>query len=507
MGKETASVKKKIIGLISVIVALSIILGIYFMAGNRGGIPPNSTGATGPVPTSAAYDSVIFNLKQTDIKYITVKNYNENEFKLIQNQVVKNNTLVSVYNIDSRTAEDSSQTEIGVLFSFLSVLKGRKVSGGELAQSKNIDEDYGFDKGTKTTLEMSDGTKYVLETGNFLVPEDAGIYVRKEGDSNIYIINYFFGYNLKSTVNAYKNLTLLNKVTGTDFLTKLSMSNDGKLQYTLEATPSTDTYGTWKLTAPVPGEVSRDSRFMNFTYQFYSITAHECLGEEENLESYGLLVPKYEVVYYFKNEEYKISFGNKTQDGNYFYAKWDDKPDVYLMDIAAFPLIDMGLIDIMKPIVVFKAYSELNKFELTYQNKNYSFDISSAKGTDNTGDAFKYNGKLFTQGMYPDVCGAFRKVYMGALSLMTCEYDFTSKPVLENPEITMKFYDKTTKDVTTLDYVRRDGDRYYIFRNGEYTNALARVGVIYNSTNISDPGGIGIIKALEEFETVFKTVK
>ena len=507
MDKEASSVKIKIIGLISVFVVLALVFTIYIAFGSED-IDNRTAEPTVPPPTAAKNNVSIFNLDMEDILFVRVKHHDADEFELSQSaeKVLKNNELTNEYSVMSNKPEDSDQVEIYIMFAVLSTLKGSAISESELSKSENIDEDYGFDKATKVTLEMRDGTEHILLVGDFLVPEDAGVYVRKDGEENVYVVSYNLGYNFKSTVNDYKNKVLLNKLPQNGLIKELTMYNDGKLQYAMENKDVTSDYGDWTVTKPISRTVIMDTDVNNFVVQFYNITASRCLGETDNLKEYGLLIPKYEIEYSIKNEKYKISLGNKTQDGNYFYMKWNDLPDIYMIEVGKFPLIDMGLGKIINAIVELKGYYELDKFEINFRNEEYIFDINAQKN-EPTKDWFRYKGKLFTQGAYQDVCDAFRRVYVSCLGLRTYDYDFEAQPELKDPEITMKFYDKETKKVSTLDYVKRDDDRYYIFRNGEYTFTLARATMIYGGTDISDLANMGLIKALEEFEEIFKTVK
>lgn len=492
--------KNKIIGLSVLAVLLITVVVVYFIWGNK---PSENGGLITPSPSaSSTPKETIYDLELSEARYITIKNPESEAYKLGHTQIIENDETVDKYTLVSDSSIDVEEDEIGTIFAVITGLSGTVLDSSVVNEA--TDEDFGFDKATVVTLEMRDGTEYVLEVGDYTTSLD-GTFVRKKGESTVYVIGYGEGLYLKSEINDLKNLYLF-VATSEEFVNRIKMTKKGEFQYTLEGSQVEDSSTElWNVTEPISWRITFDSNFLNYTSAFYSIIAAECADETEDFAKYGLDVPAYEIEFTVDDKTtYKLSLGNLTENGAYYYARWNDGNNIYLITADQFSEIDKTLREMVGNIVYYCSYFDLSRFEVEYGGQSYSFDIGENAEEKTENDVFTYDGKSFSEKEYPEVCNAFRNIYKGALGLWAYEFDTEVSPELKDPEITLTFHNRVENEVVKLEYVRRDNDRYYIFMNGEYTGALSMISTINNPTDQLTPG---LANALTEFSEIFKTVK
>lgn len=491
--------RKKLIGLIAVLVVFAVVLGVYFLFGTSS---EDAGPEASPTPTAVPKD-VILKDNLENAKYITVQHADGSQFKLEHKRVLgEEDKYTDQYVLLSAEDTKVSEEDVGTIFSIMVALSGKPLSAEE--QAKAQDGDYGFDKATIVTLEKADGTNDVLEVGDAL-PDNSGGYVRKQGESKIYIVTKGEWLYLRSTVHDLKNLYLF--VAGeNDFINTISMTRKGQFQYTIEGTVDENDIQDWKVTAPVTWGMTLTEEFLKFPKQFYNLKASQCLGETEDWKQYGLDVPAYEVKFKVGRTEYKLALGNikeEEQDGSrYYYARWNDGTDIYLLNTSGFEQIDRPVIQMISNLVTSVGYYELTRFEFERNGVNQVFDI---EGKENRADdIITYKGKSFANTTNPELLKAFQNVYKSALSLYAYEFDSEAKPELKDPEITFRFHQKGDKGILTVQYVRRDADRFYIFVDGKYTGCLAQTAMLDKPHDDLTPG---LNHTWPKFETEFQNMK
>ena len=488
--------RKKIIALVSVIVVFGIMLGAWLIVSKK---PVETEVTDSPTPAATAIPrTAIFELAIENTKYLTIKNVDLDDVKLERSMKVENDGAVDVYSIVGKNVE-VDETEIKTIFQIFSGLKGQALDVSTMEDSS--DSDYGFDRATIVTMEMTDGSKHVLEVGDYVTGNN-GAFARKQGETQVYVITRGDGLYLKSNPGDLRNKYLF--VAGAEeYINRIKMTQKGVQQFIIEGEQTEDKQsGIWRVIEPVSWRLRYESDLLYFFDQFYSIIASECI-ETTDFETYGLINPAYEIEFTVDNKKtHKIALGNKTETGEYFYAKWNDDAAVYLVSSSSFQSIDKNLKSMISELVTMDGYYDLNKFEVEYNGVNHVFEVSARAG-DKNNDSFKYNGKLFTQTAYPEVSDAFRNVYKSTLGLWAEAFEPEAGPELINPEITVKYHNKGTKRILTVQYVRKDADRFYIFVDGEYTGVTAKASILNNAVTDMTPG---VIAAIDNFEDKIKTV-
>lgn len=495
--------RNKIIGLVVAVVILVASVVIYATIGNEPTVEnpvttkdPQAT----PAPTATPKTKLI-DVALADTKYITIENPGQDPIQLGHAQTGSGEDLKDVYSLVSHADVAFEETELSTLFSVMRSLYGKKLA--EDVVEGTTDADYGFDKATKVTLELHDGTTYVVEVGNHTPAKD-GTFARMAGAKDIYTITYGQGLYLKSDLNDLKNKTLYYADSDA-FINRIQMKKNGELQYVLEGSKIPDSeVEEWKVTAPVYWDLTYDSKFLIMTGQFYNIVATDVVEETTDFAKYGLEVPAYEVVFWEGDKQYTLALGNLTEDGAYYYMRWNNGNEVYEISTSQFTELDRQLKDMVGSIIYYCTYWDLSKFEVNYKGIDYVFEIGENKDNDTAKDVLTYNGKMYSDAVYPNVCEAFRNVYKSAASLWAYEFDPTVSPELKDPEITFVYHNRVENEVVTLQYVRRDADRLYVFMNGKYTGALAQNSAIYAPSGDLSPG---IDNTLPDFEAAIKAAK
>ena len=105
------------------------------------------------------------------------------------------------------------------------------------------------------------------------------------------------------------------------FISRIQMTQKGKLQYVIEGTQIENTeIQEWEVTAPVSWALTYDSNFLLMTNQFYNISAayiDKDNATAEDFEKYGLATPAYEIVFFDGTEEHTLALGNLSADDSY----------------------------------------------------------------------------------------------------------------------------------------------------------------------------------------------
>lgn len=495
--------RNKIIGLAVAVVILVVSVVLYATVGNQpAGETPTTTENPQATPTATSTPKTkLIDVELADTKYVTIENPGQDPIKMGHTQTGSGEDVKDVYSLVSHADVEFEETELSTLFSVMRSLAGKKLADD--VTEGTTDADYGFDNMTKVTLEMNDGTTYVVEVGDHTPAKD-GTFVRMAGTTDIYTVTYGQGLYLKSDLNDLKNMTLY--YAGSDaFIDRIQMKKNGELQYVLEGEqiPESEVQ-SWKVVEPVYWELTYDSKFLTLTEQFYNVVASYIVEENADFAKYGLEVPAYEVVFREGDTEYTLALGNLTEDGAYYYMRWNNGNEVYEISASQFTELDRQLKDMVGSIVYYSTYWDLSKFEVNYKGNNYVFEIGENKDNDTTKDVLTYNGKVYSDAVYPGVCAAFRNVYKSAASLWAYEFDTTVSPELKDPEITFVYHNRVENEVVTIQYVRRDADRLYVFMNGKYTGALAQNSAVYAPATDLSPG---IDNTLPEFEAAVKAAK
>lgn len=497
--------RNKIIGLVVALVILVTSVVIYVTVGNQ---PAEDTGVTeNPQATPAATatpKNQLIEVTLADAKYVTIENYGQEPIQLGHVQTGSGDEVEHVYSLLSHKDVDFEETELSTLFSVITDLKGKKL--GASATEGRTDEDFGFDEATKVTLELNDGTTYVVEVGDHTPAKD-GTFARMAGTTDIYTLTYGEGLYLKSQLKDFKNTTLYYADSDT-FISRIQMTKKGKLQYVIEGEILEGTeVQEWEVTAPVSWNLTYDSNFLTMTNQFYNIIAAYIVKDaatEDDFAKYGLTVPAYEIVFWDGTTENTLALGNLSSDDAYYYMRWNNGNEIYQISASQFTELDKSLEDMMSNLVYFVTYWDLSKFEVEYEGTNYVFEIGKNADHDTAKDVITYDGKKYSEATYPGVCAAFRNVYKACASLWGYEFDTSATPELKDPEITMIYHNREANEVMKVEYVRRDADRFYIFKNGKYTGALAQTDALYAASTDVSPG---LDNVIPEFLNLVKAPK
>lgn len=497
--------RNKIIGLAVALVLLITSVVVYMTVGNQPGENPNGTATPQATPSyTATPKTQLIQAGLSDAKYVTIENHGQDPIKMGHVQTGSGKETKHVYSLVSHENIEFAESELSTIFYVITNLKGKKL--GASAVEGTTDADFGFDEATKVTLELNDGTTYVVEVGDYTLATNE-TFVRVAGTTDVYTITYGEGLYLKSQLRDLKNMTLYY-ADSDSFISRIQMTQKGKLKYVIEGSVVEGTQvQEWKVTAPVSWGLTFDSNFLVMTNQFYNISAAFIEKEdatEDDFAEYGLTVPDYEVVFWDGKAEHTLALGNLSPEGTYYYMRWDNGDAIYQIAASQFTELDKSLEDMMSNLVYFSTYWDLSKFEVEYKGTNYAFEIGENADHDTAKDVITYNGKQYSDMVNPAVCAAFRNVYKAGASLWGYEFDTKATPELKDPEITLVYHNRVKNEVVTVEYVRKDEDRFYIFKNGKYSGALAQTDALYLPSTEMSPG---LDNVIPEFLDSVKSAK
>lgn len=354
-------------------------------------------------------------------------------------------------------------------------LSGIATNTADLTADKSIEENatdlaqYGLDKPVLIAVKLSDGTEKTIEIGSQTPTKDA-YYVMMKDTAKVCTISSYKAEQMVFKMKDIKDKALL--ALKTEDIIALSMDRKGQNVFkSIKADQA-----NWSMTAPIQGNVNSNSLGTMLT-AVATITASEFEdGNTPNLADYGLANPSYAFDFKTSSAEYKLLLGKEKVKGSQIYAKLDGSNDVFTLDETPFTFLDMPLKEIIDVFAYIVNIDQVTKVELTMDGKTTTMGIDvykDAQGkSDSDKDKFTVDGKD-ASGKNAEGDQPFRKLFQALIGISLDEIDMTGVPT-GTPEISIKYYLKSSPGTMQVDLVPKDANYYYVLRNGRYANIVVR---------------------------------
>ena len=330
---------------------------------------------------------------------------------------------------------------------------------------------YGLDKPVLVTVKLNDGTEKTLEIGS-QTPTKEAYYVMMKDAAKVYTISSYTAEELLLKKKDIKDKALL--ALKTDDIIALSMDRNNQNVFKSIKTDATQ----WSMTSPIQGSVNASALGTMLT-AVATITASEFEdGAAPNPGDYGLDNPAYVFDFETSSAKYKLLLGKEKVKGSQIYAKLDGSNEVFTLDETPFNFIDKPLKEIVDVFAYIVNIDQVTRIDITMDGKTTTMGLDvykDAEGKSDTDkDKFTVDGKDAT-GKDADDKQPFRNFYQTLIGISLDDIDLTGVPT-GTPEVTVKYYLKSSPGTMQVDFVSKDANYYYVLRNGEYANIVVSKG-------------------------------
>ena len=358
-----------------------------------------------------------------------------------------------------------------------SVLSSIAINASSIIADKLVEENaqdltkYGLDKSVVVKLELKDKTEKSFEIGE-KTPTKGGYYVKVTGENKVYVVSSYTCDQIIINRNGLKSKDLFGITS--DMINKISMDRKGENVFTSEADAQVKT--SWNLLKPIKGNTNTTA----LTPMFDALSGTRVMEfiEEKpaDLSKYGLDKPSYAFDFGTTTAgAFKLLLGDEKTKGSEMYAKLDGRDEVFTIDSTAYNFLDKPLREIIDLFVYLVNIDQVTGIDLTMDGRTDKMKLDVYKDKDGNSDSdkdkFTFNGKDAT-GKNEDDKQPFREFYQALIAIGLDEVDLSGAKPVDNPDISINY---TLKDGSMkIDYVSKDADYYYVFRNGEYVNILVK---------------------------------
>jgi hypothetical protein len=378
--------KKKIMLLISAVIVLALLLGVYFIKASR----DKQTEANDDADTKTA-DELLSQtgIKLTDIKEDDIKNISlKKGDAIISLEKTKGNWVSSDYPDYTYNAN----TMQSIVYCFTGLYASNTVT--ENADSL---EKYGLDNPTVIgTSTDKKGNVQTICLGT-TTPDGNYYYAKVNDDNAVYIIDSLYGKSLCCEYDDLidKSIAKIDKTSVTKLELKRKGEDDVLVVFDKEDETAEDYHNTIGLAAltmkkPIENMVVYPYNLESSVLYNSSSIAIGKLADisPANLADYGLASPDIEVsIEDIDGNAISFKVGNKAEsfkdeETEYYYAMFDDKPQVFTIDERAVkPFREAKIIDFIQNFITIHKRSDVNKIEIS--SDKTSFDIDFKEEGDN----------------------------------------------------------------------------------------------------------------------------
>ena len=469
--------KRNAITLISLLLALIALVGVYYWYTNRPAEKVTDTKedtiALGTIDTS----------KLTELHYV----YQDTDLTLVKQK----DTWISQAEPDRPINQDKVNSLIGLIgdISALRLIAAKPDNLEDFGLAKPS----GYLQGT-----LSDGSKVTLQLGN-QVSTSNGYYALVNDDGKVYMLATTYGTGLKYT-NSDMTATEAAPTIEAANITHLSIDKrdgeDFEILYD-ESGKRLDSSGSktyfWYILKPYKEGYTCDSNAVSTLQQNYTtFTYGNCVTyDAKDLSTYGLDNPFATLLIGYQEartvkldkaekdpntgkdvtektvydpKEYKLSIGNKDENGNY-YVKAEGSNSVYTMDASAVDkMLTVNVFSLMNTFVNIPNIATVDKIDVDISGTVYTMSLErkteKKDDKEETTTTYFYNGAQVEEDTFKDV---YQK-------LIAAQYDTEIKDPVDTkgaaPLLTITYYinDGSTVSASYLPY----NDSFdFISTNGE----------------------------------------
>ncbi len=428
---------------IILIVVLGLLIGAYFFINNR-------QNATANDPAEVSTDSIKFVSYEYDKINLLEFGSDKGKFTLTRKDKAWSIEPTSEFAVDN-TVADTAATDVST------IMADKVIEENATDLSK-----YGLDKPSTVKIGLTDGKTEEIEIGSN-TPTNEGIYVKKKGESKVYLIGSYYGDKLRLNRSYFAVKDIL-PVEGKT-LKKFAYEKAGQMQYAVDITSETE----MKLVAPIKDEVD-NTKVLPMMDAVVQLRVKDIVDENPtDLAQYGLDKPAYTLEYGDGKTTKKILFGKEEVKGSTTYAKYPDGKSVFTIDTTPLTFLDVKFSNILSTFVFLPNINDVNKIELNIDGKTIVSDITTNKDNKDE-DTFKVDGKDANMKNEKDD-SLFRAFYTSMIGITMNKYEPEAKPS-GTPEVTIKYYMKPDSKPVVIEFISKDSNYYYAMKDGLYTNRV-----------------------------------
>lgn len=308
--------------------------------------------------------------------------------------------------------------------------------------------DYGFDNPrAKISIAMKDGTAREFALGN-KVTGGRGDFFLDSVNKKAYVVSIYMGDSMKKSAESYRRTKLAS--IKADALTSLAITNpNGKIVMELE---ESDYSSELVMVMTQPKHMNLDETLATSileTIQDINVVKY-IEDNPSDLSKYGLSRPALEVEIGVENANYKLSFGNKTEDGT-IYTMLEGMDFVFTFDQAMYDAcINVTAYNLMNKFVNIVNISEVKSIVVEGKGKSHKLEI---KG----GSDFYIDGKAA-------LADSFRKTYQSIIGIKGS--GLAANSVTSPTEYSVVF-EYNNGETTNIHYASYDEMNYYVETDGE----------------------------------------
>lgn len=483
--------KRRLIILGSLVLALILIFGVYYIITRAPKDNTDNGQTTQPVTTTqsgtetagpddtttTARNSTLFDFLTLDIYSIRIDRRSGDAIRLQREK-------------ETRTNDDG--TEFEYEFYVMAepagyVISQQKVSSFASAaawiyESRYVGmvddlSEFGLDKPEAViSVVLKNGEEHIIHIGDPTINND-GYYVTLPGTNDVSIIFKSKGDSLLIDI---RNLLPVELFTfEMDDVTEYSIRKRGEDKIVIRKKSEEElkdqrfSFESYKVLEPLMYDANTANISQNLTYLIDAEIKEYIELEAADLSKYGLADPSYEVSIKNANgEQIALDIGNPTEDRSARYARFDGMNAVFTIPAGSLVLIDKPLKELVASFIYIVNIKIVDG--VYFKAPGFEFEATIEHLVDESGseyESFKVNGRDAMQKDSGDK-EYFRTFYQSLLSVFTNSFDLTASPAYD-PEVTIIYQFNDMPDVR-VDYVRKDDFYFYTFIDGRYSGILVR---------------------------------
>ena len=489
---------KKTKNLIIMVVILVVLIAAYafWRLSSGNGDTDNSNGTTTTSPSAIEH---LTDLSEEDVEQITLSN-SDDELVLLsemfEHTSETSETLANVTGAPDQTPSVTVEVNWSISDPKYDNLSQRKIDSlvNSLLRISVINEIPVDENSNLSVYGISDDSpkvEYVLNSGE-VIEVLLGAEATASGNSHYYLYNVnnerlgvstSIGETMLST-----ELDLLNDDIFTATIPEINgflLKRDRDEQITLfsgEARYAGDgSYSStdWTINEPISW-AGNDANVSTLIGEVLGITANEffAITDETNLSSYGLEVPRYEItLQHVEREPMTILIGGEANQNTYAMLK--DSSIFFNFPSAQLTNIGAAILDFYDPFVALIDIVDINGVDFRTSENEYishvyyptTEEINSAEdgGYVKPDSIFVFNGR---DADVENEQGAnlFSRYYQALIGITIEGLEIDNSIELIDPEYQIVYKMRTGEEDIVLDFVRRDDNSYYVFKDDVYLN-------------------------------------
>ncbi len=321
--------------------------------------------------------------------------------------------------------------------------------------------DYGFDKPDTVKYDLKNGNSRTFEMGGKTATGDA-YYFREAGSSTVYTISSYTAEDILISRLFLKDKQLFTFVA--DDIIGLSMERNGSSFFA-----TVKDGDIWKISSPIEGN-GNPGAIQQMNEAIAQSQALEYVEENaEDLGKYGLEKPAYAFEIETSTKKTKLILGKHATKDVDIYAKLEGSNDIFKLSLNAFTFLDKPLKEIIEVFAYIPYIGDVSKIVVEMDGYVATCDIE-ADPDNKDDDKFYFNGRDATAKNEDDK-QPFRNYYQALIGIRLSDIELGANPA-GDAEITFTYYLEKDPGKVKVEFIPKNGDYYYIMRDGKYTGMI-----------------------------------